>query len=60
MAKTINKEIDIFTNYVKAKKAFDNSPVPCDFLSANGDYFIDRSKTAIKEWPALYKKIDEK
>jgi hypothetical protein len=59
--KTINQDIDIFTNLKKAEKAFTNSPVPCMLLkSTYGDYFLDRSKQAIVDWPRLYTKLAEK
>ncbi len=61
MAKTLNKDIDIFNTLRAAQKAFDASKVPCQLLhSTYNDYFIDRSKTAIHEWPQLYKLIKDK
>lgn len=61
--KTINAQIDIFTDLVKAIKAFDKSAVPCDLLEASTmgkSYFIDRSKSALKDWPKHYKLISTK
>lgn len=64
MAKTINPDIDIFEKLSTAKAAFEKSKVPCQLLEAmtlgKATYFLDRSKEAIKEWPSLYKLIDEK
>ena len=61
--KTINPQIDIFNDYVKASRAFEKSNVPCDLLESNTmgkSYFIDRSKEALKEWPKHYKLIATK
>jgi hypothetical protein len=62
MAKTINPDIDIFDNEAAAKKAFQKSKVSCHLLyvESQKDYFIDRSRTALNEWPNLYKLIEEK
>lgn len=63
MAKTINHHIDIYHTFDKAKKAFDRSNVPCDFLQSKGidtSYYIDRSKTAKKSWPDKYDLIGTK
>lgn len=62
MAKTINKDIDIFTNEKSARNAFNKETKPCHLLLSKryNSYFIDRSKTALKEWPNLYELIDEK
>jgi hypothetical protein len=62
--KTINPNIDIFNDYVKAAQAFEKSKVPCQLLEAEfgklKNYFIDRSKQALKDWPNHYKLISEK
>ena len=62
--KTINPDIDIFNNLEKALKSFEKCETPCQLLEAKmgkkTDYFLDRSKEAIKEWPNLYKLIAEK
>ena len=62
--KTINPDIDIFNNLEKALKSFEKCETPCQLLEAKmgkkTDYFLDRSKEAIKEWPNLYKLISEK
>lgn len=66
MAKTVNKDIDIFFSLTSAERAFDKSNLSCQLIRTtnktpfNYDYFIDRSKTAIKEWPNLYTLIKEK
>ena len=64
MAKTLNPEIDIFGNYPTALKAFEKSTVSCHLLEATVGgkvtYFLDRRKTALQEWPNLYKLISEK
>jgi hypothetical protein len=56
--------IDIFNNLEKALKSFEKCETPCQLLEAKmgkkTDYFLDRSKEAIKEWPNLYKLISEK
>jgi hypothetical protein len=61
--KTINENIDIFRSETAAFKAFNSSKVPCQLLKSTflgTNYFIDRSKTAIKDWPNKYRLIDEK
>lgn len=60
MAKTINKDIDIFGSILTAIKAFEESKVPCHLLKAEDSWYIDRSKNAIKEWPNLYTLVKEK
>lgn len=60
MAKTINKDIDIYNSLTAAKKAFDKSTVSCDLLKTSTDYYIDRSKTALKAWPNLYTLVETK
>lgn len=59
--KTANKDIDIYSSYHNGMSAFWRCKVPCQLLKGSyGDYFIDRSKLAIKEWPKLYTLIKEK
>lgn len=63
MAKTINKDINIYKSETVARQAFNNSKVPCQLLKSTflgTDYFIDRSKTAVKEWPNHYRVLAEK
>lgn len=64
MAKTMNKDIDIFATLRRAMGAFNRSEVPCQLLRAymgiHKNYYVDKSKTAIKEWPNLYTLIKEK
>ena len=62
MAKTINPDIDIFETEISAKKAFNKTTVPCHLLYVESmkNYFIDRSKTALTDWPKHYKLISEK
>jgi len=65
MAKTINKDVDIFTTLKAAQKSFDKTQAPVALLkSYNGDYFVDRKGTgkesAIVAWPKLYTLLDEK
>jgi len=61
MAKTVNSNIDIFTSLKSAERAFIKSDVPCQLLkSTYGAYFLDRSKTAIVDWPKQYVLISEK
>lgn len=57
--KTINPDISIFRDIKRAKKYFDKQ-ICADLLEYNGLYLVDRAKTAIKEWPKLYKLIKEK
>jgi hypothetical protein len=64
MAKTINSQIDIFTSLDKAKKQFDKE-TSADLLSARNfgnrlDFYVDRSKSALKDWPKLYTLIESK
>lgn len=61
MAKTSNKDIDIFTSLETANKAFTKT-LSGDLLHAESykAWYIDRSKTAIKEWSKLYKLLDTK
>jgi|694.fasta_scaffold155143_2 hypothetical protein len=62
--KTINDQIDIYSTLNKAQTAFNKSKVPCQLLEAKlgkiTSYFIDRSKTAIVDWPNNYTLISEK
>jgi hypothetical protein len=60
--KTINKDIDIFYNEELATKAFNRSLAPCELLYSDStkSWYIDRSFTALKEWPKLYKLINTK
>lgn len=61
MAKTVNPQIDIFANIETARKAFDKVQSAHLLKTKNGfDYFVDKSKTALSEWPNLYILIDEK
>lgn len=64
MAKTINPQIDIFTDPKTAERAFIKSEVPCHLLESTFAgkpvWFIDRSKEAVKDWPQRYKLILEK
>lgn len=59
MAKTVNKDIDIFKSLSSAERAF-NKETSADLLAAAGSYFVDRSKTALKEWPKSYTLIKTK
>jgi hypothetical protein len=55
MAKTINKDIDIYADKTGGYAAITRSLVDCELLTTkDGDYFIDRSFTAREEWPHLY------
>ena len=62
--KTINPDIDIFNDLEKSIKAFEKSKVPCQLLEADfgrlKNYFVDRSKQAIIDWPKRYRLISEK
>ena len=58
--KTINKDIDIFNTLDKAVNAFGKCKVPCMLLKADNMWYLDRSKQAIVNWPALYELIKEK
>ncbi len=61
MAKTINKDIDIFDSATPAFKAF-NKTTSGDLLYSVSykSWFVDRSKTAHKEWPKLYTRLKSK
>jgi hypothetical protein len=53
MAKTINKDIDIYADKTGGYAAITRSLVDCELLTTkDGDYFIDRSFTAREEWIA--------
>jgi hypothetical protein len=66
--KTINNNIDIFTTYKAAKKAFNKTDYghlleatqPSHVRGMTYNWFVDRSKTAIKHWEKLYKLLEEK
>lgn len=58
--KTINKHIDIFESEHEAMKQFDKTPAPCHLLFGAGSWFVDRSCTAITQWPEHYRLISEK
>jgi hypothetical protein len=64
MARTINPQIEIFNNVVKATKYFDNQTEPCQLLESivfgKATWFVDKSKQAIVEWPKHYTIINEK
>jgi hypothetical protein len=61
MAKTINKDIDIFNSEEAARKAFKKT-TSSQLLYAKGykSWYVDKSKTALGEWPTLYTLVDEK
>jgi hypothetical protein len=63
MAKTINKDIDLFGTLSQAERAF-NKTVSGDLLSAKFGkqvyYYIDRSKTAKIDWPLNYTLVKTK
>ena len=62
--KTINENIQIFTNLIKANNYFVKCDCPCHLLEATSlgrpTYFVDKSKTAILDWPKHYILLDEK
>jgi hypothetical protein len=58
--KTINKDIEIFNSLAKAEIYFDKCQAPCHLLKHGNDYFVDKSKTALENWPKLYTLIKEK
>jgi hypothetical protein len=61
--KTINEDIDLFSSYSSANKAFKKT-VSGHLLEAIVGryryYFIDRSKTAVDTWQDKYKLLKEK
>lgn len=59
--KTINKDIDIFNTEKSALKAF-NKLNHADLLYSPQIrmYYVDKTKTAIKDWPQHYKLINTK
>jgi hypothetical protein len=61
MAKTINQDIDIFNNEAAARKAF-NKTTSSHLLYSKTykNWFVDKSKTAILDWPLAYTLIAEK
>jgi hypothetical protein len=62
--KTINKDMDIFTDLAKALRAFEKSKVECQLLESSfggkAIWFVDRAKQAIIDWPKHYKIVAEK
>ena len=62
MARTINRQIDIFETLKSAQSAFDKCKVPCMLIEAPSykSWFVDKSKQAIIDWPDKYVKINEK
>lgn len=61
MAKTVNKDIEIFTSEAAARKAF-NKTTSSQLLYSKSykSWYVDKSKTALGEWPTLYTLLDEK
>jgi hypothetical protein len=59
--KTINKHIDIFLSLENAEKAF-NKCESADLLYSKSysSYYVDKSKTALKDWPKLYELLKTK
>jgi hypothetical protein len=57
--KTINNQITIHNTLQSAERAY-NKANSAHLLLAIGVYFVDRSKSAIIEWPKKYKLIKEK
>jgi hypothetical protein len=58
--KTINKNIDLFTNEKEALDSYNKRETPCQLLYSKGYWFIDTTKTAKIQWPRKYKLIAEK
>jgi hypothetical protein len=62
--KTINENIQIFTNLSKAQNYFEKCDSPCHLLEAlslgRATWFVDKSKTAIIDWPRHYILLNEK
>lgn len=56
MAKTINPDIFIFDTEAQARKKFNSLARPCHLLYSERykAYYVDLSKTVIKEWPQSY------
>jgi hypothetical protein len=64
MARTINPQIEIFTNLTKATNYFKKQADPCQLLESmvfgKATWFVDKSKQAIVEWPKHYTLLAEK
>ena len=62
--KTINENIQIFTSLSKAQNYFKKCSCPCHLLEAfslgRATWFVDKSKTAIIDWPTHYMLLNEK
>lgn len=60
--KTINNNVQIFNSELSAKRYFNKQKNNCQLLYAQmtKSYYVDHSKTLIKEWPNHYKLIQEK
>lgn len=62
--KTINENIEIFTNLKKAQNYFEKAVFPCHLLESfslgRAVWFVDKSKEAISHYPKHYILLNEK
>jgi hypothetical protein len=62
--KTINENIQIFNSLNKAQKYFNQCATPCHLLESfslgRAVWFVDKSKSAIIDWPKHYILLNEK